>query len=61
MLETRRRVLEAARPGVSLGRLHQISVRLLSEGPGVAGDPPRTESLRAPGSPLAAADEEGGP
>ena len=32
VLETRRRVLEAARPGETLSRLHTLSVRLLSEG-----------------------------
>lgn len=32
MLDVRRRVLESLRPGTTLGRLHQLSVRLLSEG-----------------------------
>lgn len=32
VLDVRRRVLESVRPGTTLGRLHQLSVRLLSEG-----------------------------
>jgi Xaa-Pro aminopeptidase len=32
VLDARRRVLEAVRPGTTVAKLHQLSVRLLSEG-----------------------------
>ena len=53
VLDARRRVLEAVRPGVPLARLHQLSVRLLSEGlqqlgvlPGLSADAIQAQHYR---------------
>ncbi|KAI8476421.1 MAG: peptidase M24, structural domain-containing protein [Monoraphidium minutum] len=53
VLDARRRVLEAVRPGATLGRLHQLSVRLLSEGlqqlrvlPGLSADAIQAQHYR---------------
>jgi Xaa-Pro aminopeptidase len=53
VLETRRRVLEAVRPGDTLWRLHTLSVRLLSEAlvalgvlPGMSADAVQAQHYR---------------